>query len=437
LLVKQLFSTCRLDPMKLTVRLSLLLIAAFLCFQSCQKESLHVAPLAITALSTTSGSYNASVTLTGTGFSIIRTDNQVFFNGKPALILSASETAITVAVPMGAGIGPVSVSVNEGPLVMGPVFNYQGTAVVSTVAGGSTAGLSNGPALSATFTQLWGIAADNKGNIFTTEYIQSGLIRELSQGTVSLFAGNTKANGYQDGTGTAAGFNRPWGMAIDAANNLYVAEATRIRKVTPDAVVTSINIPGAVNISSVAVDAAGNIFTADQQLNKIFKTTPAGATTVFAGSGNSASIDGTGTAASFRNLMGMTIDKSDNLYVVDLGSSAVRKITPAAVVRTIAGNGLPGSADGLSTAASFNLPIGIAIDAQGNLYVADTFNNKIRKIATDGTVTTVAGQGAQESGSVDGPAKTATFNHPTGVAIDGSGNIYVTEYSDVRKISFQ
>lgn len=424
--------------MKLTVRLSLLiLIAAFLCFQSCQKESLHVAPLAINSLSTTSGGYNATVTLTGTGFSIIRTDNQVYFNGKPALILSATPTSITVAVPMSAGTGPVSISVNESPLVTGPMFNYQGTAIVSTVAGGSTAGLSNGPAMSATFTQLWGIAADNKGNIFTSEYLQPGVIRELSQGTVSLFAGNAKANGYQDGIGTAAGFNRPWGMTIDAANNLYVAEATRVRKVTPGAVVTSINIPGSANISSVAVDASGNIFTADQQLNKIFKTTPDGATAVFAGSGNSASIDGTGTAASFRNLMGMTIDKSGNLYVVDLGSSVIRKINPAGVVKTIAGNGLPGSADGLSTAASFNLPIGIAVDAQGNLYVADTFNNKIRKIATDGTVTTVAGQGAQDSGSVDGPAKLATFNHPTGVAVDASGNIYVTEYSDVRKISFQ
>jgi len=336
---------------------------------------------------------------------------------------------------MSAGTGPVSISVNEGPLVTGPMFNYQGTAMVSTVAGSSTTGLSNGPALSASFTQLWGIVSDSRGNIFTSEYIQSGAIRKLSQGTVSLFAGG--ANGYQDGIGTSAGFNRPWGMAIDAANNLYVAEATRVRKITPDAVVTTINIPGAANISSVAVDASGNIFAADQQLNKIFKTTTAGTTTVFAGSGNSASIDGTGTAASFRNLMGMTIDKSDNLYVVDLGSSVIRKITPAGVVKTIAGNGLPGSADGVSTAASFNLPIGIAIDAQGNLYVADTFNNKIRKVATDGTVTTVAGQGVQDSGTVDGPGKIATFNHPTGVTIDAAGNIYVTESSDIRKISFQ
>jgi sugar lactone lactonase YvrE len=240
---------------------------------------------------------------------------------------------------------------------------------------------------------------------------------------------------FSDGTGTSAAFNFPSGLTIDASDNIYVAEATRVRKITPAAVVTSINVTAATGIYAVAVDASGNIFSADGLKNAIFKTTPAGVTTLFAGNGNAGSANGSDISATFNNPIGLTIDKTGNLYVVDQVSNLIRKVTPAGVVSTIAGSGSPGAADGKGTAASFNTPTGIAVDASGNLYVADTYNHKIRKITTDGTVTTVAGRGVQ--GSTDGLTSVATFYSPRGVAVDASGNIFVSEFAKVREITFQ
>lgn len=412
------------------------MMGLFFCVQSCQKNA-SPPDISIILLSVTSGSYNTPVYITGTGYSSTLKNNAVFFNGKPATITAATPTQLSVLVPLGAGTGPVTIQVNNGAVYTGPVFTYVPLVMVSTVAGTGTVGLTSGAALSATYHLPWGIGLDNQGNVFTSEYVASGLIRELSQGNVSVFAGNVNQSTsvFPDGAGTAAAFNYPSGIAIDASNNIYVAEAYRVRKITSGAVVTSITIPGATGIYAVAVDANGNLFSADEIKNVIYKTTPAGVTTLFAGNGNTGTANGSGTAATFSNPMGMTIDKSGNLYVVDQLSNLIRKVTPAGVVSTLAGSGSPGSADGTGTAASFNSPTGIVIDNAGNLYVADTYNYKIRKIATDGTVTTVAGTGKQ--GSVDGDTKTAQFYSPRGVAVDESGNIYVTEFARIREITFQ
>jgi len=158
---------------------------------------------------------------------------------------------------------------------------------------------------------------------------------------------------------------------------------------------------------------------------------------IFAGSGSGASgsANGTATGASFNQPAGIAIDAAGNIYVADYGNSLIRKITAAGVVTTLAGSGTEGMVNGTGTAASFFQPTGVAVDGSGNVYVADKENNVIRKISAAGVVVTFAGTGVQ--GSANGTAATATFNQPTGVAVDGSGNVYVADNGNdmIREIS--
>lgn len=197
--------------------------------------------------------------------------------------------------------------------------------------------------------------------------------------------------------------------------------------------------------SGIVVDAAGNAFVADLQNRIIRKVTPAGEVSTFAGNSSSAygSVDGTGTAASFASLSGITIDSAGNLFVTDSGNNIIRKITPAAVVTTFAGNSTTNatlaSVDGTGTAATFRRPLSIAIDSADNLYVADSNNYTIRKITPSGVVTTIAGDVMgvfSPTGPVDGAGLSARFTFPSRVTVDVANNIYVVDGSRViRKIT--
>ena len=178
----------------------------------------------------------------------------------------------------------------------------------------------------------------------------------------------------------------------------------------------------------MAVDGSGNVYVADSGNYTIRKITPAGVVSTLAGlAGSSGSADGTGSAARFYYPTGVAVDGSGNVYVADTGNYTIRKITPAGVVSTLAGlAGSTGSADGTGSAARFYYPYGVAVDGSGNVYVADTGNYTIRKITPAGVVSTLAGT-AGSSGSADGTGSAARFNYPTGVAVDGSGNVYVAD----------
>jgi serine/threonine-protein kinase len=177
------------------------------------------------------------------------------------------------------------------------------------------------------------------------------------------------------------------------------------------------------------------VYVADQDNFRIRKITPAGVVSTFAGSSVAGFANGTGTAASFSPLTGLALDVSGNVYVADYGNHSIRKITPAGVVSTLAGSGSQGSSDGTGTAASFNYPTRVVVDGSGNVYVADRTNNLIRKITPTGVVITLAGSGSV--GSANGMGIAASFNGPSGVAIDGSGNLYVADtYNNrIRKIT--
>ena len=267
---------------------------------------------------------------------------------------------------------------------------------------------------------------------------------------VITLAGSSSSDGSADGTGFAASFWSPNGVAVDASGNVYVADSgnNKIRKISPARVVTTLagsgdygstNGTGTAasfeNPSGVAVDASGNVYVADSGNNKIRKISPAGAVTTLAGSGAYGSNDGTGTVASFENPSGVAVDASGNVYVADSGNNEIRKISSAGVVTTLAGSGAYGSTDGTGSAASFVDPGGVAVDASGDVYVADSRNNRIRKISSTGVVTTLAGSG--DFGSTDGTGSAASFGDPGGVAVDASGNVYVADsfISKIRKIS--
>jgi len=253
-------------------------------------------------------------------------------------------------------------------------------------------------------------------------------------------------------TDSVASFNEPTAIALDAAGNIYVADYgnNEIREISTTGVVTTLagnGTQGSLNGTAknatfngptgLTLDAAGNVYVADNNNNQIREISSAGTVSTIAGSDSSGAVDGIGANAYFFGPTGIVADANANLYVTDAGNELIRKVVPSTgQVTTVAGNVNVGSANGALLSATFNNPGGITIDASGNLYVADMLNGMIREI-NFGTsmVTTIAGVG-DTTESLNGPDSTARFYYPTGVAIDASGNIYVAEYATnlIRKI---
>ncbi|MFY7884615.1 MAG: NHL repeat-containing protein, partial [Dolichospermum sp.] len=268
---------------------------------------------------------------------------------------------------------------------------------------------------------------------------------------VSTLAGSGTAT-FADGTGTAASFYRPWGLAIDASENIYVADAfnNRIRKISPTGVVTTLAGSGTpaysdgtgvsasfTGPSGVAVDLSGNVYVADQYNHRIRKITSAGVVTTLAGNGTAAFGNGTGTAAYFNYPTGIAVDANGFVYVADQNNHRIRKISPAGVVTTFAGSGSYGYSDGASGVAMFRSPTDVKVDANGYVYVADYGNNTIRKITPEGVVSTIAGSGTVTGGYADGNGTSAAFNRPASITLDAVGNIFVADQvgERIRKIT--
>ncbi len=325
---------------------------------------------------------------------------------------------------------------------------------VTTLAGNpKMIGSADGAGSVAWFDLPKSVAVDRSGNVYVADTANNTIRKITPDGAVTTLAGSAGIAGSADGTGTAALFFSPSGVAVDRTGNIYVADTYNftIRKVTPDGVVTTLagtagsqgradGVGGAARfyaLNGVAVDGAGNVYVADD--SAIRKITPAGVVTTFAGdlAGASGSTDATGAAARFYGPGGVVVDRSGNVYVADTWNFTIRKITPAGVVTTLAGTaGTQGNLDGTSGAARFNNPNGLSVDGNGIVYVAD--NNTIRKVTPAGVVTTLAGDLAGAFGSVDGIGTAARFFQPNGVTVDGSGNLYVadTYNSIIRKISY-
>ncbi len=313
---------------------------------------------------------------------------------------------------------------------------------------------SDGTGSAARFYYPTGVAMDSAGNVYVADTSNHTIRKVTPSGVVSTLAGLAGSHGSADGTGSAARFYYPNGVAVDSTGNVYVADTGNhtIRKITPSGVVSTLAglafIKGIADgtgsaarfndPSGVAVDSAGSVYVADSGSDTIRKVTSAGVGSTLAGLAfGLGSVDGTGSDARFYSPNGVAVDGAGNVYVTDTGNHTIRKITPSGVVSTLAGLAYnSGSADGTGSAARFNDPSGVAVDSAGNVYVADTSNHTIRKITPSGVVSTLAGL-AFNSGSADGTGSAARFNDPSGVAVDSAGNVYVADSGNytIRKIT--
>jgi sugar lactone lactonase YvrE len=326
--------------------------------------------------------------------------------------------------------------------------------VVSTFAGmAGSSGSADGSGNAARFTSPYGIAIDSANNLYVADSGNHTIRKITSGGVVSTFAGTAGSSGSEDGSGAAARFNNPHGIAIDSNGHIYVADTANhtIRSISASGMVTA--FAGLANNSGtmdgigtvarfyspqgLATDSAGNVYVADTGNHAIRIINPNSGVSIFAGKpGSGDSLDGSGIAARFNMPRGIAIDGAGTIYVADSGNNTIRKIT-AGVVATFAGTaGVYGDADGSGAAAEFKSPYSVATDNAGNVYVADTYNNTIRKITSAGVVSTLAGAYARQ-GSVDGIAAAARFNAPYGVATDSAGSVYVADTINhtIRKIT--
>ncbi|CAM4022296.1 T9SS type A sorting domain-containing protein [Flavobacterium jumunjinense] len=270
---------------------------------------------------------------------------------------------------------------------------------VTLIAGGNY-GYVNGTVAEASFFEPYGLAIDTTtGNIFIADRRNHCIRKITPSGDVSTFAGNPvyEIEGYYlDGNGTNARFNSPSGIAIDANGNLFVADRNNhcIRKITP-----------AGDVSTVAGNRENQSF-----------------------------VNGNGANAYFNNPIDLDFDTNGNLYIADYDNQVIRKMTPNGDVSTFSGTGQSGNTDGTSSVAQFNGPNYIEVDNSGNVFVTDRISSSIRKIDANGTVVTIAGNG---NGFQDGEGSSAQFSSPTGIAIDSNGNIFVSDWYNqkIRKIT--
>jgi sugar lactone lactonase YvrE len=459
-------------------------------------------PTSYTIGGTISGLGGGTAVLQNNGADNLTVSTNGTFTFPTASATGSSYAVSVLAQPIAQGC---SITNGAGP-VWGAVSNIHVSCVtpgVLALLAGNAGGYGNvdGTGAAARFDYAQGSAVDSAGNVYVADTLNDTVRKITPAGVVTTLAGTAGYAGYGDGTGAAARFNHPTGVAVDGAGTVYVADSWNhtIRKITAAGVVTTLAGKGGTsgnavgsgadarfyNPTGLAVDGAGNVYVADSSNSAIRKITAAGVVSTLAG-GYSGYLDGAGTTARFNGPSYVAVDNAGNVFVTDTWNHVVRKIDSVGVVSTVAGSaGSRGYVDGKGAAAMFDGPNGIAVDAAGHIYVADTYNQVIRKVSAGGVVTTppltgsgigmaappwnpfgialdgsgniyVTGQlnqtvrkidaagtvttlagAAPVTGSADGTATAALFNNPFGVAVDGTGNVYVadTTNSTIRTIS--
>jgi len=384
---------------------------------------------------------------------------------------SATSEAATLAFPPSLIIQPTNLAVLPGNTAtfqvavdgVGP-FAYQWyfdgnnlpQDIITTVAGNGSYGYSGDGAMAtnASLKGPTGVALDAAGNLYIADQGNQRVRKVGTNGIISTLAGNGSAAYAGDGgAATTASLNVPTGLALDALGDLYIADQdnNRIRMVGTNGIITTVAGNGnptyngdggaATNAtlfypSGVTLDAWGNLYIADQRHNRIREVDTNGIITTVAGIG-SYGYSGDGDAATNAGLywpFGVGFDASGNLYIADTDNSRIRKVDTNGFITTVAGNGsLSYSGDnGAATSASLDAPDGAASDAWGNLYIADTLNNLIRKVDTNGIITTVVGNGSGAYAGDGGALTNASLHGPTAVALDSAGNLYIADASNNR-----
>jgi len=370
---------------------------------------------------------------------LLAASSQNLFAQSPSIIYgSGNNVKVTGTIPF--TISPK----NSGGAVPATIYGQ-----VTTFAGSPTGvpGFVNGMGTTALFNNSQDMVKDAAGNLYVADASNNAIRKITPDGMVSTVAGNPQGiAGYGDGQDTTAFFNYPDGLAIDSAGNLFVGDLynSAIRKITPSGMVSTVyqNLTETFDPQTLFFDKAGNLIFALQYGYQIVKLSPSGVLTTIAGTNNVPGYaDGVGAAALFDSPTDSRMDASGNLIIADALNNEIRKIAPDGTVTTIAGkyNDPVLYANGHDTTARFNFPTGVEISQSGVIYIVDLLNNDIRKMMPDGTVSLVAGSPTQAAGNADGIFTAAQFDEPCYMRIDKTGVGYIAEWglggaSRIRKI---
>ena len=370
----------------------------------------------------------------------------------------------------GARLAPLAVGLllAFGALLASPPTQAQTPAdaywTITTIAGTGEIGFSGdgGPATAARLDYPYGVALDGAGNLYIADrrWLYNNRIRKVdSTGTITTVAGTGEFGFSGDGgPATEAQLNRPSGVALDGAGNVYISDdySQRIRRVDSTGTITTIAGTGEIGFSGdggpataarldnphdVAVDGAGNLYIADTYNYRIRKVDSTGTITTIAGTGERGFSGDGGPAVEAQLSLpyGVAVDGAGNLYIADIWNHRIRKVDSTGAITTVAGTGeLSFSGDGgPATEAQLYYPLGVAVDGAGNLYIADTYNERIRRVDSTGTITTIAGTGERGFSGDGGPATAARLAFPRGVALDGAGNLYIADRLNhrIRKLT--
>jgi sugar lactone lactonase YvrE len=388
------------------------------------------------------GADGTITTAAGTGSSGFAGD------GKPA-------TQAQLARPTGVAVDSI------GALYIADQFNNRVRRVgingtITTVAGTNTAGYSGdgGPATRAQLTSPAGAAVDSSGALYITDFGNNRVRRAGTNGTITTVAGTGTARFAGDGgPATRAQLANPDGVAVDGTGAIYIAEYgnNRVRRVGADGTITTVagtSISGfagdggpatqaqLAHPTGVAVDSTGALYIADQFNNRVRRVGADGTITTAVGTGipGFAGDTGPATQAQLANPIGVAVDGTGVLYIAEFGNNRVRRVGTDGTITTVAGTNTAGySGDGgPATRAQLTSPAGVAVDRSGALYITEFGNNRVRRVGTDGTITTVAGTGIPGYSGDGGPATQAQLANPAGVAVDSAGILYIAEFGNNR-----
>ncbi|MBO9540478.1 IPT/TIG domain-containing protein [bacterium] len=423
-----------------------------------QSATSFTVPVVISSFVPTAGTPGTQVTISGSGFGTVAGAISVKINNQAVTLLAAAPNSLTVQLgsAMTTGTGPVAVTANGQSATSAAsfgVFNgIASSALIQTIAG------RNAPT-DGTLATLWSlrtpshVACDAAGNVYLS--IRNAVYRVSPGGAFTRMAGG-EYPGYSGdgGPATSARLNSPHGVALDASGNLYIADRLnhRIRKVSAGTITTVAGngnwgfsgdngSPLSAKLDSpegVVLDASGTLYIADSSNFRVRKVS-GGLITTVAGNGASAySGEGVATSVAISPPRYIALDASGNLYIADTDNHRVRKVDTSGTISTVAGDGNRGfSGDsGSATSARLDSPRGLAFDASGNLYITDYYNGRIRKVS-GGVITTVVGNGGAAFGGDGGAATSATLRYPKAIAFDPTGNLYIADNENhrIRKVS--
>ncbi|GAB3625896.1 Serine/threonine-protein kinase PknD [Pandoraea terrae] len=398
---------------------------------------------------------------------------RLFAGALICVLLSTPGAAGTITTYAGGGPGPgevataVGLASPSGVAIDGAgnryvavaaasqVYRIDTAGMLSVVAGNGTPGFSGdgGAATGAQLNNPTGVAVDAAGNVYIADQGNYRIRKVDKSGTITTMAGNGPGFSGDGGAATSAQLAFPFGVAVDAAGNVYIGDTSnfRIRKVDTSGTITTIAGNGTLGFSGdggaatsaqlafpqgVAVDAAGNVYIADSDNGRIRKVDASGTITTIAGNGTFgfSGDGGAATSAQLADPFAVGVDAAGNVYIADLDNQRIRKVDTSGTITTMAGNGTYGfSGDGgAATSAQLFSPIGVAVDAAGNVYIADQSNQRIRKVDTSGTITTMAGNGTPTFGGDGGPATSAQLLNPSGIGEDSAGNVYIADTGNER-----